>query len=59
MTDPDFENLVFDPQSQLLLELQTGGTEDNPEFGIVGEDQIQLTTDDGEELEFESGEDED
>ncbi len=51
----DFENLVLDPQSRLLLELQTGGNEDIPEFDIVGEDQIQLTTDDDwEELKYES-----
>jgi hypothetical protein len=44
ITDPDFENLLLNPQSRLLLELQTGGTEDNPEFGIAGEDKVQLLT---------------
>lgn len=58
-SDEDFENLVLDPQFRMLLELQTGGTKENPELGIVGEDQIQLITDDDwEELKFESEEDE-
>lgn len=55
VTDPDFANLVLNPQSRMLLELQTGGTATEPEFGIVGEDQVQLTTDDDwEELKFEA-----
>jgi len=57
VTDPDFVDIILDPQSRMLLELQTGGTEDDPGFGIVGEDQIQLTTDDCEELKFELEED--
>ena len=54
VTDPDFANLILNPQSRLLLELQTIGTADKPVFGIVGEDQVQLITDDDlEELKFE------
>ncbi|MFX0200086.1 MAG: hypothetical protein ACFFCW_28530 [Candidatus Hodarchaeota archaeon] len=44
--DPDFANLVIDPQFRILFELQTGGTPTEPEFGIVGEDQVPLTSDD-------------
>lgn len=57
ITDPDFKNLVVNPQSRLILELQTGGTKDNPEFGIVGEDEIQLKTD-GKELKYKLKKDE-
>lgn len=43
----DFGNSSPDlnPQARILYELQTGGTADEPEFGIVGEDQFQFTTD--------------
>jgi hypothetical protein len=46
ISSPYFDNLVFNPQSRLLLELQTDDTESNPIFDIVGEDQVELATDD-------------
>jgi hypothetical protein len=46
VTDPDFADLLVDPQFRIRLELQTGGTSTDPEFGIVGIDQMPLTSDD-------------
>lgn len=43
--DTDFGNLLLNPQARLLLELQTGGSKNDPEYGIVGEDQVQLESD--------------
>jgi len=45
VTDPDFLELLNDPQFRIRLELQTGGTPTDPEFGIAGEDQVPLTSD--------------
>jgi hypothetical protein len=45
MTDPTFDNLINDPQIRIRLELQTVVTSTDPEFGIVGEDQVPLTSD--------------
>lgn len=42
---------VVHPQARILYELQTGGTTEEPEFDIVGEDQFQFTTD-GDKLLF-------
>jgi len=39
-----FDNLMEDPQFRIMLELQSGGTENDPEFGIVSEDQVPLTS---------------
>ncbi len=53
ITDSDFRNIVLNPDSRLLIELQTGGTEKEPEFGVVSEGNIKLITDDlAEELKF-------
>ncbi len=42
--DQDFENLILDPQFRLRIELQTDGTDVEPDFGIIGEEQVPLTT---------------
>lgn len=44
MADPDFATIVTDPLSRLLFELQTGGTQTNPIYGVVGETFTPLTT---------------
>ncbi len=43
VTDPAFDNLVTDPSLQLRMELETQGSSQDP-FGIVGEDEVPLTT---------------
>ena len=43
--DAGSQELVLDPQARIIFELQTGGTDDQPEFEVVGEDQFQFTTD--------------
>jgi hypothetical protein len=39
------QELVVNPQARIIFELQTGGTADEPEFEVVGEDLFQFTTD--------------
>ena len=43
--DVGSQDLVLHPQARIIFELQTGGTADQPEFEVVGEDQFQFTTD--------------
>jgi hypothetical protein len=43
--DVSSQDLVPNPQARIIFELQTGGTADQPEFEVVGEDQFQFTTD--------------
>jgi len=44
VANPAFDNLIENPQFRTMLELQTGGTENDPEVGIVSEDQVPLTS---------------
>jgi hypothetical protein len=42
--DVGSQDIVTNPQARIIFELQTGGTADQPEFEVVGEDQFQFTT---------------
>ncbi len=37
----DNYEIVANPQVRITVEIQTGGTFEEPEFGVIGEDQIQ------------------
>jgi len=43
--DVSSQDIVLHPQARIIFELQTGGTDDQPEFEVVGEDQFQFTSD--------------
>lgn len=43
--DVGSQDIVTNPQARIIFELQTGGTADQPEFEVVGEDQFQFATD--------------